>query len=233
MVQMSLPKASPRIFLDVDDLEDLSEIERHVANSTVVLLFLSKGYFHSRACLQEVRTCQTHGKRLILVLERNPMHGGSTLDEHFNACPEDLRTYVFGGSIGAQKAEVITWQRNPSEFHLTCILRIAEALINECKLDRASEQQSLLQSRKTEQQQHLAARSTIVRPTLKTSFKSMKHVVTNSPAGSAMTPTRQTLYVPNGLADARMPLSGDVTVLVSYAHPAAQGLANYLAQRKC
>ena len=36
-----------KIFLDVDDLEDLSKLEQYVGESAVVLLLLSKGYFLS------------------------------------------------------------------------------------------------------------------------------------------------------------------------------------------
>lgn len=64
-LQQALPKAKPKIFLDVDDLDDLTQLETHIASSKVVLLFLSKGYFLSRACLLEVRACMQHDKPLM------------------------------------------------------------------------------------------------------------------------------------------------------------------------
>ena len=60
-----LPEA--RLFLDLDDLDDLSMIEQHVADSQCVLLFLSRGFFHSNHCLREVRhtasAVRTHTRR--------------------------------------------------------------------------------------------------------------------------------------------------------------------------
>ena len=44
-----------------DDLDDIAKIGDHITSSTVVLLFLSRGYFHSRACLNEVRMAQEAG----------------------------------------------------------------------------------------------------------------------------------------------------------------------------
>ena len=39
---------------DVDDLENVAELEVYVAQSNVVLMFLSQGYFGSRNCTREV-----------------------------------------------------------------------------------------------------------------------------------------------------------------------------------
>jgi len=42
-LQLLLPSLS--IFLDVDDLADIGELESYISQSAVVLLFLSRGYF--------------------------------------------------------------------------------------------------------------------------------------------------------------------------------------------
>jgi len=66
-LQLSLPGV--RIFLDVDDLSDISALETYIEKSTVVLIFLSQGYFVSTNCLREVRSSAKEGKPLVLVHE--------------------------------------------------------------------------------------------------------------------------------------------------------------------
>ena len=43
-----------RIFLDVDDLTDLSLLEHEISASAKVLVFISQGYFESKNCLREL-----------------------------------------------------------------------------------------------------------------------------------------------------------------------------------
>ena len=45
----------PRVFLDVDDLQDIGDLEGYVRATGVMLFFLSKKYFLSRNCLREIR----------------------------------------------------------------------------------------------------------------------------------------------------------------------------------
>jgi hypothetical protein len=45
----------PRVFLDVDDLQDIGDLEGYVRATGVMLFFLSKKYFQSRNCLREIR----------------------------------------------------------------------------------------------------------------------------------------------------------------------------------
>ena len=51
-LQLLLPGISA--FLDVDNLDDASQIERHVAESQTFLVFLSKGYFFNKNCMREL-----------------------------------------------------------------------------------------------------------------------------------------------------------------------------------
>ena len=44
-----------KVFLDVDDLDDVTNLEKYVHESVVVLVFLSRGYFKSINCLREVK----------------------------------------------------------------------------------------------------------------------------------------------------------------------------------
>ena len=55
--------------MDVEDLKDISAIERHVEQSAIVLILLSKNYFGSRNCLREARAAAASDKPLTLVHE--------------------------------------------------------------------------------------------------------------------------------------------------------------------
>ena len=49
------------IFLDVDDLEDISDIEGYITRSEMVLIFCSQGYFRSKNCMREIRSSVEKG----------------------------------------------------------------------------------------------------------------------------------------------------------------------------
>lgn len=50
VIKRSLTSLLPgvKIFLDVDDLNDIDQLEKHIEASAVILVFLSAGYFKSR-----------------------------------------------------------------------------------------------------------------------------------------------------------------------------------------
>ncbi len=66
---------------DVDDLEDIRELPRCIRESQCVLIFLSRGYFASKACRGELESAIKEDKPLALVHEEDTSHGGATLDE--------------------------------------------------------------------------------------------------------------------------------------------------------
>ena len=51
-ITMLLP--SVKIFLDVDDLDNIKKLEKYVGQSALIMLFLSKGYFESKNVLREL-----------------------------------------------------------------------------------------------------------------------------------------------------------------------------------
>ena len=53
MLQVLLPAC--RCFLDVDSLQDIANLERHVGESDCVLVLLTRGYLSSANCLRELR----------------------------------------------------------------------------------------------------------------------------------------------------------------------------------
>ena len=66
-LQMLLPGVY--IFLDVDDLEDITMLEEYIDQSNAILMFLSRGFFDSRNCLREANRAVETNKQIILVRE--------------------------------------------------------------------------------------------------------------------------------------------------------------------
>ncbi|KAL1511740.1 hypothetical protein AB1Y20_005028 [Prymnesium parvum] len=90
-----------RIFLDVDDLEDIGALEMYVRQTAVVLIFLSRGYFFSKNCIREVTAAVDQSKRLILVHEQNAEKGGAPLDSLMAECPAEYLHAVFFTRVAA------------------------------------------------------------------------------------------------------------------------------------
>jgi len=110
-----------RVFLDVDDLTDISLLETYIEHSASIVVFLSKvhacrtahplhitgctmlivstlpmqGYFYSRNCLREVRATVEYGKPVVFVHEEDEARGGAPVEELALQCPADHRRYLF------------------------------------------------------------------------------------------------------------------------------------------
>ena len=95
------------IFLDMDDLTNISTISEDIEASAVFLAFLSHGYLASNSCLNELRAACRKEKPLLLVLELSEMHGGLDIDQALGECPDpDVLEYV-----QKRRDRVICWHR--------------------------------------------------------------------------------------------------------------------------
>ena len=74
----------------MDDLEDIGDLEKYVNESGGMLLFLSRGYFHSRNCLREVVATLDQKKAFVLVHEKDSACGGCPFGLFFRTTPQDL-----------------------------------------------------------------------------------------------------------------------------------------------
>ena len=92
-LQMLLPGIA--VFLDVDDLDDIGDLEGYIKATGVILCFLSRRYFVSRNCLREVRATLDQGKPIVLVHEEQEDKGGGPLEALQAECPEDMRGKIF------------------------------------------------------------------------------------------------------------------------------------------
>ena len=113
LIKRELANLAPslKIFLDVDDLSNASPeaLEMHIGETAVVLMFLSRGYFTSKACEVEFRATIKQKKPIILVHEADPDHGGGTLEELSSRCPADLVDKIF-----TKTRPLIPWVRQPA-----------------------------------------------------------------------------------------------------------------------
>ena len=112
--------SGPKVFLDVDDLDDIARLEEHVEASALLLCFLSRGYFLSRNVMREVHKAIHSEKPLVLVHESDPNRGGAPLGQLQAECGDaTMRDAIFGGgttmAISAESAEadvqVVPWTR--------------------------------------------------------------------------------------------------------------------------
>uniref|UniRef100_A0A7S3T2Z1 TIR domain-containing protein n=1 Tax=Emiliania huxleyi TaxID=2903 RepID=A0A7S3T2Z1_EMIHU len=117
------------IFLDVDNLQEFGSLADEVAASDVVLLFLSRGYFASKACAIEYEAAVRLGKPLILVHEANENKGGLPLQQARRDCPEAIRDEIFGTS-----RPVVSWQRSDA-FQQVALKRIVAEVLVACGCD--------------------------------------------------------------------------------------------------
>ena len=77
------------VFLDVDDLEDISNLDSYIDQAQSVLKLCTRGYFQSKNCMIELRAAVVKGKPIITLMEPESKHGGLTKDEiklHLSEC---------------------------------------------------------------------------------------------------------------------------------------------------
>ena len=107
--QLQLLLPGVRVFLDVDDLDSIDALEDHVRSSHVVLVLLGSAlYFESHNCLRELAATQAQHETLhpICVHEADASKHGSPLAVLRAACPEEYRSFVFGGGRRCGTASV-------------------------------------------------------------------------------------------------------------------------------
>jgi nucleoside-triphosphatase THEP1 len=71
-MQLLLPGL--RIWLDVDSLDDIGQLETAVTDAAVIVVFLSRGYFSSRNCRREIYAALHRNQPVVCVLEVRHQH---------------------------------------------------------------------------------------------------------------------------------------------------------------
>ena len=120
--QLQLLLPGIQVFLDVDDLEDIGNLEGYVGVSQSVLVFLSRGYFFSANVRRELTAVRETARPLILLHEGDVGRGGAPLEQLREECPTCTRPFVFDGR------EVILWMRI-KDFQLVSLKMIVSLLL--------------------------------------------------------------------------------------------------------
>lgn len=125
--QLQLMLPGVRVFLDVDDLEDIGKLEASVRESAVFLVFLSAGYFESANCMREVREALRCDKPVVLLHETDAERGGAELRELRASCEARVGAEVLEFLFGTddEPRPVATWHRI-NTFQLVTLRLVAE-----------------------------------------------------------------------------------------------------------
>jgi hypothetical protein len=111
-----------RVFLDVDDLEDIGALDKYVEVTSCVLVFCTQGYFESKNCMIELRSAVSMHKRILPLMDTDPSKGGLTrreIESQLHHAEEHLfEKWGFQGGPLARElltalftAEPIEWNR--------------------------------------------------------------------------------------------------------------------------
>ena len=87
--QMQLLLPGAKIWLDVDNLDDVGKLEQSVKESATFIIFLSKGYFKSANCRRELYTALAEGKPIIVVREADEAKGGADVEDFKAECVKE------------------------------------------------------------------------------------------------------------------------------------------------
>ena len=133
MLKLLMP--SIRIWLDVDNLDDVGKLEASVNLSAAFIIFLSKGYFKSFNCRRELYTALQDGsqpKPIISVWEADENKGGATLaqlrQEAMEFCDESLPEYPGYGGVDVTVERVFDSKENIPIAWVGCLSVCGNAL---------------------------------------------------------------------------------------------------------
>jgi len=128
-----------KAFLDIENLEDISQLESHIEDSDFVLIFLTKGYLDSKVCHRDLTCAFTNRKRIIACMEADERKGGISREEVRQLLAhavERYRQWEFAGHWDADalyafifSEPVIIWERFPL-FADVSLRLIAERLLS-------------------------------------------------------------------------------------------------------
>ena len=119
------------IWLDVDELENVCDLEKSVAESAYFVLFYSKGFFNSINCRREVIYAQKAAKPITVMFELDDIAVDKIVEmkNEFNKYwPTDMTPDIFSDYIFAQ--DPIIQISNGRQFSMESIKLVAGRLLN-------------------------------------------------------------------------------------------------------
>jgi len=69
------------VFLDVDDLDEIGDLEGYIRRTSTVLVYCSKGYFTSKNCMRELVASTVMEKPIIALMDPDASRGGMSAAE--------------------------------------------------------------------------------------------------------------------------------------------------------
>ena len=63
------------VFLDVDDLEEIGDLEGYIERTERILVYCSKAYFKSKNCMRELVSAAKMGKEIIALVDLDASKG--------------------------------------------------------------------------------------------------------------------------------------------------------------
>jgi hypothetical protein len=67
--------------VQVDDLEDISDLEGYIDRTVCILVYCSKGYFTSKNCIRELVATVYKSKKIIPLIDLDQSRGGMTTEQ--------------------------------------------------------------------------------------------------------------------------------------------------------
>ena len=85
------------VFLDVDDLEEIGDLEGYIERTSIILVYCSKGYFTSKNCMRELVSSTIQQKPIIALIDTDASRGGLSLAEVHDQLEEAEGSYAKWG----------------------------------------------------------------------------------------------------------------------------------------
>jgi len=126
-IQRLLP--SMNIWLDVDSMETVGDLEDSVTKSSTFILFLSKGYFKSQNCKRELRAAFELNKPLVVVYESDR---GATLagyEDEFNENFQNEDKAIMHNYIFNNKGRPAAMWLNETNFQIETIKMVVHGIL--------------------------------------------------------------------------------------------------------
>ena len=102
MLHTMLP--SCETFLDVDNLTDISNLEKHILETDLILIFCTRDYITSANCRREILEASRLTKPMLLITETDPNKGAPTVD----SLRQELSVLEKRGRVTEAEVECIT-----------------------------------------------------------------------------------------------------------------------------
>ena len=105
------------VFLDVEDLEDISNLQGYIERSHTVLVYCSQGYFQSKNCMIELTSTVKLQKPIVALMDPEKNKGGlTTADVHSQLLEADASYAKWGFGSDVPRADELFAQLFAADY---------------------------------------------------------------------------------------------------------------------